>query len=113
MSPAPKQQRPLPGVSAVGLYMFLLCILGVLGVTEHKLPKFVYLFCIDFAVAGQGLLRQKRWGWALSMATVLLSGIYQMWRFVEFHELPLLGMAAVNMVLFLYLVRPEVRLRMR
>ncbi len=36
-----------------------------------------------------------------------------MWRFVEFHELPMLGMAAVNMVLFLYLVRPEVRLRMR
>ncbi len=64
MSPEPKQ-RPLPGVAAVGLYMFLLCILGVLGVTEHKLPKFVYLFCIAFALAGQGLLRQKRWGWAL------------------------------------------------
>lgn len=112
MSPQPKQ-RLLPGVSAVGLYMFLLCILGVLGVTQHKLPTFVYLFCIAFALAGQGLLRQKRWGWALSLATVLLSGIYQMWRFMQFHELPLLGMAAVDLILFLYLVRPEVRLRMR
>lgn len=93
--------------------MFLLCILGVLGVSQNKLPKFVYLFCIAFALAGQGLLRQKRWGWALSLATVLLSSIYQMWLFVHFHELPMLAMAAVNMVLFLYLVRPEVRLRMR
>ena len=112
MSPEPKQ-RPLPGVSAVGLYMFLLCILGVLGVTQNKLPKFVYLFCIAFALAGQGLLRQMRWGWALALATVLLSSVYQMVRFVEFHQLPLLAMAAVNMVLFLYLIRPEVRLRMR
>lgn len=93
--------------------MFLLCILGVLGVSQNKLPKFVYLFCIAFALAGQGLLRQKRWGWALSLATVLLSGVYQLFLFVRFHELPMLAMAAVNMVLFLYLVRPEVRLRMR
>jgi hypothetical protein len=47
------------------------------------------------------------------LATVLLSSVYQMVRFVEFHQLPLLAMAAVNMVLFLYLIRPEVRLRMR
>lgn len=112
MSPEPKQ-KPLPGVAAIGLYMFLLCIMGLLGVTERKLPHVVLLFCVAFAAAGQGLLLQKRWGWALTLATVLLSGIYQMWRIAEYHELPMLGMVIVNLLLFLYLIRPEVRLRMK
>lgn len=112
MSPEPKQ-RPLPGVAAIGLYMFLLCIVGLLGVTQGKLPHLVLLFCVAFALAGQGLLLQKRWGWALTLATVLLSGIYQMWRLAEYHELPMLGMALVNLLLFLYLIRPEVRVRMK
>lgn len=103
----------MPGVAAIALYMFLLCILGLLGVTESKLPHIVLLFCVAFAAAGQGLVMQKRWGWALALATVLLSGVYQMWRVAKFHEIPMLGMAIVNLMLFLYLIRPEVRLRMR
>ena len=112
MSPEPKQ-KPLPGVAAIALYMFLLCLLGLLGVTQSKLPHFVLLFCVAFAAAGQGLFLQKRWGWALSLATVLLSSVYQMWRVVEFHEIPMLGIAILNLLLFLYLIRPEVRVRMR
>lgn len=112
MSPESKQ-KPLPGVAAIGLYMFLLCILGLLGVTQSKLPHFVLLFCVAFAAAGQGLILQRRWGWALALATVLLSSSYQMWRVAAYHELPMLGMAVVNLLLFLYLIRPEVRLRMR
>lgn len=105
--------RPQPGVAAIGLWMFLLCILGLLGVSEHKLPKIVLLLCAAFAAAGQGLLRQKRWGWALTLATVFLSALYELWIFVEFHESPMVVMAVVNLVLFLYLVRPEVRERMK
>lgn len=104
--------RPLPGVAAIGLWMFLLCLLGLLGVSEHRLPKFVLLLCVAFAVAGQGLLRQRRWGWALTMATVFLSALYELWILLEFHELPMVLMAGINLLLFLYLVRPEVRARM-
>lgn len=109
----PSPNRPQPGVAAIGLWMFFLCLIGLLGVSEHKLPRIAVLFCIAFAVAGQGLLRQKRWGWALTLATVFLSGIYGMWMVAHFHQLSMLLMAVVNLILFLYLVRPEVRERMR
>lgn len=113
--PSPDQQppRPQPGVAAIGLWLFMLCALGLLGVGQHHLPKFAVLFCAVFALGGYGLLAQKRWGWALSLATVLLSGLYGMWRVGRFHQLPMLFMVAVNFVLFFYLIRPEVRQRMK
>ena len=110
MSPKP---RPQPGVAAIGLWLFLLCMLGLLGIGQHKLPKSASLFCIFFAIAGQGLLRQKRWGWAMSLASVFLSGLYGMWIMAHFHDWTMLLMIVINMILFLYLVRPEVRERMR
>ena len=107
------KQRPLPGVSAIGLWMFFLCLIGLLGVSQHKLPHIALLFCVAFAVAGQGLLRQRRWGWALTLATVFLSSLYGLYMVVERHQLPMLLTACVNLLLFFYLVRPEVRERMR
>jgi uncharacterized membrane protein (DUF2068 family) len=105
--------RPLPGVAAIGLYMFLLCLLWLLGVTRHLMPKAALILCAAFAVAGQGLLRQKRWGWAMTLAAVFLISLQAIWRVAEHHELIMLGSAAFNMILFLYLVRPEVRGRMQ
>lgn len=91
----------------------MLCLLGLVGVSQHKLPKSAVLLCVAFAIGGHGLLRQRRWGWALTLATVFLSALYGMWTVVHFHQLPMLLMVVVNMILFLYLIRPEVRLRMR
>lgn len=91
----------------------MLCLLGLLGVSMHKLPGVVLVLCVAFGAGGQGLLMQRRWGWALSLATVFLSAIYGMWTVYEFHRWPMAGMAFVNMILFLYLIRPEVRERLR
>ena len=107
------RSKPLPGVSAIGLYMFLLCIVWLLGVSEHRLPKIALLMCVAFAVAGQGLLRQKRWGWAMTLAAILLSGVHAMWFVAEYHVIEMLGLAFIDMLLFFYLIRPEVRTRMR
>jgi uncharacterized membrane protein (DUF2068 family) len=103
----------LPGVAAIGLWMFLLCLLGLIGVTRHALPPVVLIFCAAFALAGQGLLRLKRWGWALTLAAVLLSATYGMWMMVSARQLSMMVMVAINLILFLYLVRPEVRERLQ
>lgn len=105
--------RLLPGVAAIALWMMLLSLIGLVGVTMHRLPPIVLLLCVAFAAAGQGLLRMRRWGWALTLAAVFLSGLYGMWVLVRFHQIPIIVMLTVNLVFFLYLVRPEVRERLR
>ena len=112
MSPA-ENSKLLPGMAAVGLWMFLLCLMGLLGVSTHKLPHVVLLLCIAFAAGGQGLLMLRRWGWALTLATVFLSALYGLWGFIRYHQFPLILMIIVNLMLFFYLVRPEVRERLR
>ncbi|HEX4066684.1 MAG TPA: hypothetical protein VHZ09_11735 [Acidobacteriaceae bacterium] len=103
----------LPGVAAIGLWMFALCLIGLVGVTMHRLPLAVLILCAAFATAGQGLLRLRRWGWALTLAAVFLSGLYGTWLLVRFHQTPAIVMMIVNLVFFLYLARPEVRERLR
>jgi hypothetical protein len=110
---SPGSARLLPGMAAIGAWMFLLCLIGLVGVTTHKLPLVVVILCAAFAAAGQGLLRLLRWGWALTLAAVFLSALYGMWVVVKVHQIAELVMVALNLVFFLYLVRPEVRARLR
>jgi hypothetical protein len=65
-----KISGPLPGMAAVALWMILLCGIGVYGVIRHQLPSVVLVLCAFFAAASSGLLRQRRWGWALSLAAL-------------------------------------------
>ena len=74
-SGTPDRAKMLPGVAAIGLWMFVLCVIGLVGVTRHALPPVELVFCAAFAVAGQGLLRLRRWGWAMTAAAVLFSAI--------------------------------------
>lgn len=110
---AEDRKRPQPGVAAIGLYMFLLCVLWLLAISRHQLPLVALVMCAAFAAAGQGLLRQKRWGWAMTLAAIFLSGIHAAWMVAEYHDLVMLAAAAFDMILFLYLIRPEVRERMK
>lgn len=105
--------RLLPGVAAIALWMMLLSLLGLIGVTTHRLPLVVLLLSAAFAAAGQGLLRMRRWGWALTLAAVLLSALYGTWMVLRVHQIAMIVMLTVNMVFFLYLVRPEVRERLK
>jgi ABC-type uncharacterized transport system permease subunit len=113
--PGSSNQHPrlLPGVAAVGLWMFFLCLLCLLGVSLHKLPHVFLLFCVAFALGGHGLLRLRRWGWALTLATVFLSALWGLWVLIHYHQMPLLVMILINAILFLYLIRPQVTTRLR
>ena len=105
--------RLLPGIAAISLWMMLLSLIGLIGVTMHRLPPVVLILCVAFAAAGQGLLKMRRWGWALALAAVFLSGIYGTWLLVRFHQIPMIVMVTVNLVFFLYLVRPEITEHLR
>ena len=104
---------PLPGMAAVALWMMLLCGLGIYGVITHHLPMAALIVCTLFAAASGGLLQQRRWGWALSLAAAFLSMCYGGYVLMRFHQPQLIVMIAVNLVFFLYLVRPEVIERLR
>lgn len=104
---------PLPGMAAVALWMLLLCGIGLYGVITHHLPVAVILLCAFFAAAASGLLQQRRWGWALSLAAAFLSMCYGVYMMLRFHQAPLIVMIIVNLIFFLYLVRPMVIERLR
>jgi len=115
----PQQSRPLdtrkllPGMAAVALYLMLLAGTVVVGVVSGgHYPKFFLLFSVVFVTASAGLIVGFRWAWALALAAVFLLACYWAWTFAGVHS----GAAAVqgllNLVFFLYLIRPEVRARL-
>jgi hypothetical protein len=100
-------------MAAIAVWMFLLSLGGLVGVTMHRLPLAVLILCAAFAAAGNGLLMRHRWGWAMTLAAVFLSATFAIWVTVKMHQPTQVWFALVNMVFFLYLVRPEVRSRLR
>ncbi|MBT9332106.1 hypothetical protein [Paracidobacterium acidisoli] len=105
--------RLLPGMAIIALWMLLLSVLGLVGVTTHSLPRMALLICVAFGAAGTGLLRLQRWGWALALAAVFLSVCYGTYVLFRFRQGPMIVMILVNLIFFLYLVRPQVIERLR
>lgn len=103
----------LPGVVAIAVWMLVLCVFGVVSVTMHKLGPVYLVLCVAVATAAIGLMGLRRWGWAMTLAAVFLSSLYGMWGMVKFHQATELVGVALNLVFFFYLVRPEVRTRLR
>jgi hypothetical protein len=103
-------ERPklLPGMAVIALWMLLLSVVGLVGVTTNSLPKMALLVCVGFGAAGTGLLRLQRWGWALTLAAAFLSVCYGTYVLFRFHQGPMIGMVALNLIFFLYLVRSQV-----
>jgi len=103
----------LPGLVAICLYMLLLAGINVLGVvTGHTRPLYI-LFSPALIAAGLGLLGLFRWAWALALAAVVLLAALFLWRFAAGHEIPFILQGLLNLVFFLYLVRVEVREKLR
>ena len=107
----------LPGVAGICMWMLVVATVGVFGAlrgvyTGHS--RYVVLpVCTMIVVGVFGLLRLRRWGWAVVLAgTLLLSFGYGY--IARTQGTPALWvMSLLNLCFFLYLVRPEVRERMR
>ena len=104
----------LPGLMAISLYLLLLSGVIILGVSAGRhYPPFFLIFAAAFIAASGGMLRLLRWAWSLALSAVLLLAIYNLWIFSREHQAPGLVQGLLNLVFFLYLIRPEVREHLR
>jgi hypothetical protein len=104
----------LPGLAAISLYLLVLAGVIIVGVVagRHYPPLFL-IFAAGFITASGGLLMLFRWAWALALAAVFLLVAYNLWIFSTQHQGAALVQGLLNLVFFLYLVRTEVRERLR
>jgi hypothetical protein len=103
----------LPGLMAVSFYMFVLAGVIVLGAVGGHYPKIFLLFAMGFITASAGLLKLFRWAWALTLAAVFLLAVYNLWIFSSQHMGTAVVQGVLNLIFFLYLIRPEVREKLR
>ncbi len=108
-----KSRLPLPGMAGIALYMLAISAVIALGVVGHHIPPIFLVVSLLTACASFGLLRLQRWGWALSLAATFLLMVYQFYILVRSHQGAAGVMGALNLVLFLDLVRPEVMERLK
>lgn len=104
---------PLPALAAIALYMVVLAGTGIIGVAQGHMPPLYLVFSAAFLTAAFGLLLLLRWAWALTLAAVLLLACLFFWRFATGHSLPYIVQGLLNLVFFLYLIRTEVREKLR
>lgn len=107
------QPRFLPGLAAIALWMLVLSAIGAFGVVLHHFPARVLVLSALLATGSLGLLKLRRWGWALALGAAFLSMCFGVYTVFRFHQLQTAVLAVVNLVFFLYLVRPEVLSRLR
>jgi hypothetical protein len=73
----------------------------------------VLAVCTLMVVGVFGLLRLKRWGWALVSGGCVLGAAANFWTFHVTRMGPYLVQGLFLMLFFLYMSRPEVRERLR
>ncbi|MGD0941066.1 MAG: hypothetical protein ABR905_15285 [Terracidiphilus sp.] len=108
-----KAIQQLPGLIAIGLYMFVLAGINILGVASGQARATNLIFSALFIAAALGLLMLLRWAWALTLAAMALLVALFLWKFVATHDFPFAIQGLLNLVFFLYLVRTEVREKLR
>ena len=104
---------PLPGLAAIALYLLVLAVVIVVGVVGGHYPALLLVLPVFLFAACGGLLMRFRWAWAMALSAVLMLGGYNLWIFARQYMVPALIQGMLNMVFFFYLVRPEVREKLR
>lgn len=105
---------PLPALAAISLYLLALAGVIVFGVVSGRhYPPLSLVFAAMFIAAAAGLLLLLRWAWALALGAVFLLAVYNLWFFASQHQPPALIQGLLNLIFFLYLVRTEVRSKLR
>ena len=107
----------LPGVAGICMFMLVLTLINAFAALQGKYGvgggKYgVLALCTLLAAGVFGLLRLRRWGWALVLGGCLTLCIGNLFVFQKTHVLPFLVQGLFALVFFLYLVRPEVRDRL-
>jgi len=108
----------LPGMAVIGMYLLLMGMMnafaamrGAFGLGAAKYS--ILSVCTLLVIGVFGMLRLRRWGWALVTAGCLLLAGGYFYGFHRTHIAPYVIQGLFAMVFFLYLSRPEVRERLR
>ena len=112
-APSHRDLLPFPGLLAICLYLVVLSGVLILGVAGRHYPPLFLILAAAFMTASGGLLMLFRWAWAGALAAVFLLVCYNMWIFSVQHVGAALVQGLLNLVFFLYLVRAEVRSKLR
>jgi hypothetical protein len=112
-APLRSELMRLPGLAAISFYLLILAGLIIVGAAGGHYPPVFLLFSALFLTASAGLLMLFRWAWALTLAAVFLLAIYNLWIFSTQHQGAAVVQGLLNLIFFLYLVRPEVREKLR
>ena len=112
-TPPAEYRGLLPAMAGIALYMFVLAGVVGFGAATGRFPRLFLVLCVLFVAAAVGLIRLYRWGWALATAASFLLMSYGVWVYIHTRMAAALVMSFLNLIFFLYLVRPEVRDRLR
>ena len=117
-TPAGEAKGMLPGMAVIGMYLLLMGMMnafaamrGAFGLGAAKYS--ILSVCTLLVIGVFGMLRLRRWGWALVTAGCLLLAGGYFYGFHRTHIAPYVIQGLFAMVFFLYLSRPEVRERVR
>jgi len=112
--PPRRDPLPLPGLAAIAIYLVVLAGVIAVGVVSGRhYPPLFLVFSVLFMAASGGLVMLFRWAWAMAITAVLLLAGYNLWIFAAQHQPPAAVQGLLNLVFFLYLVRTEVREKLR
>lgn len=108
----------LPGMALIGLYLLVLGMVNAFAAASGKYgvggAKYAILgICTLLVVGVFGLLKMRRWGWAIVSAGCLLMAAGYFYGFHRTHIAPYIVQGLFALVFFLYLSRTEVRERLR
>jgi hypothetical protein len=108
----------LPGIAGVCLFMIFMTMVNVYaalhGAFGYGAAKYgILALCTLLAAGIFGLLRLRKWGWALVTAGCLMFAAGDFFYFSKTHTAFFLVRGLFVLVFFLYLARQETRARLR
>ena len=118
-SPKPILTRGiLPGMAAISMFLLLVTMLnafaalrGIFGTGPAKYG--IFAVCTLLVVGVFGFLRLRRWGWALVTAGCLVMALGDIYYYGHSRIAFYIVRALLELCFFLYLIRPQVRERLR
>jgi len=112
-SATPPRLRQFPGLVAISAYMCLLAAVSAYGVSTGHATPFYLVGSLFLVIGAAGLVLFRRWGWALTQAAILLISGFFFWSYATRHSGASLGQGLLNLLFFLYLIRSELREKLR
>lgn len=114
-----KGPRMLPGMAMIAIFMLFLALFNAVGIYLQRAtqrPSAVYAIlgvCTMIVIGVFGFLRLKRWGWALLLGGCFFWSLANVVLYLQTKQARGLLPAAFTFVFFLYLVRTEIRDRVK